>query len=112
MAKSDKKRNTVLIPSSKTSLLSIIVLTLLGGCTPDAGPDQADQAQKADLVLQDGAIYTMDPDRSWQEAVAIFDGRIIYVGCNLGVAAFVGPDTRVVNLKGNMVLPGLQDLAK
>jgi imidazolonepropionase-like amidohydrolase len=83
-------------------------LTLLGACSQ--GPVEAGQTQKADLVLQDGAIYTVNPDRSWQQAVAIRDGRIVYVGSDQGVVAFTGPETRVVDLRGRMVLPGLQDV--
>jgi predicted amidohydrolase YtcJ len=63
----------------------------------------------ADLVLKGTQIYTMDAARSWAQALAVRDGRIVYVGSDAGVAAFVGPDTRSLALKGRMVLPGFQD---
>lgn len=63
----------------------------------------------ADLVLRNGAIYTVDATRSWAEAVAVRDGRIAYVGSNAALGALVGPKTRVVDLRGRMVVPGMQD---
>lgn len=63
----------------------------------------------ADLVLSGGAVYTVDPARSWAQAVAVRAGRIAYVGTEAGVKAFTGPKTRVLKLNGRMVLPGFQD---
>ena len=63
----------------------------------------------SDLVLRHGAVYTMDAERSWAEAVAVRGGRIVYVGSDDGVLPFIGPGTEVVDLAGRMVLPGFHD---
>jgi predicted amidohydrolase YtcJ len=63
----------------------------------------------ADLVLRGGAVYTVNAARSWASAVAVRDGRIVYVGTDSVPAALVGPATEVVELAGAMVLPGFQD---
>lgn len=63
----------------------------------------------ADLVLRGGAVYTMDASRTWAEAVAVRGERLVYVGSDSGVAAFIGPLTVVKDLAGQMVLPGFQD---
>ncbi len=63
----------------------------------------------ADLVLDGAAVYTVDAARSWAEAVAVRDGRIVFVGTSSGARAFVGPKTRVLKLDGRMLLPGFQD---
>ena len=63
----------------------------------------------AELVLRNGAVYTVDAARRWAEAVAVRDGRIVYVGSDAGLGALVGAKTRVVDLRGRMVLPGLLD---
>ncbi len=65
--------------------------------------------QAADLVLRGGAVYAMDAVRSWAAAIAVRGERIVYVGPDGGVATYVGPKTRVVNLAGKMVLPAFQD---
>ncbi|MEK7798578.1 MAG: amidohydrolase, partial [Acidobacteriota bacterium] len=69
----------------------------------------APHARAADVVLRGGAVYTMDAVRSWAEAVAIRRDTIVYAGPDAGVAPYVGPRTKVVNLSGRMVLPAFQD---
>ena len=63
----------------------------------------------ADLILKNGAIYTVDVARSWAQAVVVRDGRIVYVGDDAGSDAFAGSGTKVVDLEGKMVLPGFVD---
>jgi len=81
-----------------------LALTLclgLAACEPKVPP--------ADLVLRNGRIYTLDDARTWAEALAVDDGRIVFVGPDAGVDAFVGPETRFVDLEGRMALPGFHD---
>ena len=82
------------------ALLLLIVLVAAGGV-------EADPA--ADLALEGGAVYTLDPGRPWAQAVAISQGRIVYVGDTKGLAAHVGPETRRIDLHGRMLLPGFHD---
>ncbi len=63
----------------------------------------------ADLVFQNGAVYTVDAARSWAQAVAVKDGRIAAVGTDGAVRELVGPGTEVIDLDGRMLLPGFQD---
>jgi hypothetical protein len=65
--------------------------------------------EKADLVLTGGAVYTVNPGQPWATAVAVRDGRIVYVGTDKGARPYTGPGTRVISLKGRMVLPGFID---
>jgi len=81
----------------------------LAGCGGKAGNADDAKAAPAELALTNSAVYTVDGARSWAQAVAIKDGRIIYVGTDRGAQAHIGPETRVVDLKGRMVLPGFQD---
>ncbi|HUA36236.1 MAG TPA: amidohydrolase [Candidatus Binataceae bacterium] len=64
----------------------------------------------ADLVLQNGKIYTVDSPRPWAEALAIRDGKIEFVGADSDVKSFVGPNTRVIDLKQRMAMPGINDV--
>jgi predicted amidohydrolase YtcJ len=67
-------------------------------------------AADADLILHGGKIVTVDPSFSIVEAVAVKDGRIVAVGTNAEVlTAERGPKTRLIDLKGQTVLPGLTD---
>ena len=77
---------------------------------PVTGPsDAAPTSQTADLILMNGAVFTMDANRSQVTAVAVQDGKIVFVGSDAGAEALRGSSTRVVDLQGQMVLPGLHD---
>lgn len=64
------------------------------------------QAVPADLVLRNGRIYTMTVP-PLAEAVAIRDGRVVAVGPNQAVDQLAGPRTKVIELEGRSVIPGL-----
>jgi predicted amidohydrolase YtcJ len=64
----------------------------------------------ADRVFKNGAIYTVDPNRSWARAVAVKQAEIIYVGGDPGADAVIGPHTEVIDLEGKMMLPGFHDV--
>jgi hypothetical protein len=81
----------------------------LGMAAALAGCGGVDKEKAADLALTGGKIYTVDSARSWAEAVAIKDGRIVFVGSSADAKDFIGDDTKVVDLKGRMVVPGFQD---
>ncbi len=85
--------------------ISAVALSMsLAAC---AGVGAAERA--ADTVYRNGRIYTVDANDSVQEALAVRDGRIVYVGGSAGVGAFTGKSTKVVDLGGRMLMPGLVD---
>lgn len=63
----------------------------------------------ADLVLTNGTIHTLNPDRPKAQAVAIIGNQIAVVGTNDEVMPFVGPDTRVIDLEGQAVYPSFKE---
>ena len=63
----------------------------------------------ADVILVSGRVYTMDPDRPRADAIAVRDGRILFVGATGHVTALAGPATKIVNLQERTVVPGLVD---
>lgn len=67
------------------------------------------QAPAADLILHGGKVVTVDRAFSLAEAVAVRDGRIAAVGSDEEVLRLRDETTRVVDLQGKMVLPGLID---
>lgn len=66
-------------------------------------------AENADLVLKNGAVYTLDASRTWAQCLAVKEGRLVYVGSNEGVEPWLGESTKVEDLYGAMVLPGFHD---
>lgn len=83
-------------------LAILIGAASLGACAPSDGP-------RADLVLKNGVIYTVDAGRRRAEAVAIKDGVFLYVGTNDAMDRYIGEKTKVTDLGGKLVLPGFID---
>src|SRR5258708_2292780 len=63
--------------------------------------------EKADLILTTGRISTLDPKNPEATNLAVKDGRII--GVDDAEEYQPGPDTKVIDLKGRRVIPGLND---
>jgi predicted amidohydrolase YtcJ len=63
----------------------------------------------ADLALVDGNIITMDSVQPSAEAVAIKKDMIVKVGTNKEISSWIGKDTKVIDLQGRTVVPGLID---
>jgi hypothetical protein len=66
-------------------------------------------AQGADTILVGGKIITEDAKATVREAVAIADGKILAVGSGAEIRKLAGPRTRIVELGGRTVIPGLID---
>jgi hypothetical protein len=88
--------------------LSDCVLTAWAGIAAAplavAAPDPA-----ADVVISDAKIYTVDKERSTAQALAVRDGKLVFVGTDTDARRWIGPNTRVERLGGKLVLPGLFD---
>ena len=63
----------------------------------------------ADLVLLHGRVLTVDASDSVAEALAVRDGRIVAVGPDVTIRAYVGRGTQVIDLHGRTATPGLID---
>ena len=69
----------------------------------------AAHAQTADTILVNGKILTIDAQSSIREAMAIRDGRIVSLGSSADIRKLGGPQSRVIDLQGRTVIPGLID---
>lgn len=80
-------------------LLLLLVVFVLAACRTSA----------PDLILAGGKVFTADDAKPWAEAIAIRGERIAAVGSNAEVRALAGPSTRVIELAGRVVVPGIND---
>ena len=82
-------------------IASVLLLVLM----PAPVPVQS----TADIVFKNGNVYTANDKSPKAQAVAVKEDKIVFVGTNAAAQKYVGPNTRVVDLKGNTVLPGFTD---
>jgi hypothetical protein len=103
------------MPEKLSVFLVFMVLCALAACDPqtDATPPAAKIVEPeggyADVVIRDTAVYTLNEEQPWADAVAIRDGRIVMVGGAQEAELWTGPDSRVIAQPGGLVLPGFQD---
>ena len=64
---------------------------------------------KADLVLVNARVYTVDDSRPNASAFAVRNGRIVFVGSDREARFLAGPRTRVIDAHGRTVIPGMVD---
>lgn len=83
-----------------------LVLGTVSGCGSGSSSNNT-----ADKVLKNGQIYTVDGDRNVVSAVAIKDGKFVFVGDENDeeLNSLIGQKTEVIDLNGAMVLPGMID---
>lgn len=78
---------------------------LLVACGSDPAPE-ASSGPKADMVLTNGNVLTVEADMPNAEAVAIVGDRIAAVGSSAEIAAWIGDSTEVIDLAGQTAMPG------
>src|SRR3712207_2511821 len=67
------------------------------------------RAQAPTLAVVNARVWTGDPRRPWADAVAASGDRLVAVGSGAEVRKLVTPDTRVVDARGMMLVPGFID---
>ncbi|MFL5358564.1 amidohydrolase [Archangium sp.] len=90
---------------------TVALAVMLTGCktTPASAAAAAQQQQPADLVVTNAKVFTVDEQRPRASAFAVKDGRFIAVGGDAEMAAYRGEKTRVIDARGHIVIPGLND---
>src|SRR5256886_13871329 len=84
----------------------IAALTVLWFClTPSFLPP----AEPADVVFVNANVYTVNEKQPRAEAIAVKGDRIVFVGSNANAKRFQGGGTRVIDLHGETVVPGMTD---
>jgi predicted amidohydrolase YtcJ len=66
-------------------------------------------ATTADLIITNGRVITMNAHQPQADAIAVAGGRILAVGSYDDVAAFRGPDTKLIDAQGKTVTPGINE---
>lgn len=85
-------------------LIALFLLVLSLGLAPVYQKTEA-----ADAVFKNGNVYTVNEKQPRAEAIAVKGGKIIFVGSNKDAARYEGSSTRVIDLNGNTVVPGMTD---
>lgn len=93
----------------RIAICVLLFLSLSSGITPSNAIKFSEPAVPADVVFKNGNIYTGNDRHPRAEAVAVKGDRFVFVGSNSDASKFTGTTTKVIDLHGATVLPGLTD---
>lgn len=99
----------------KKQASAALLCAALAACEPpssekNAAAEGAAAAPAVDTALINGTVHTMNPEQPTAQALAVRRGVITAVGDTAAVQALAGPDTEIIDLQGQAVLPGFHDL--
>ena len=96
------------MPRAMTSIVAfaLAITGLAFSARMSAGPGQQPAADAADLVLTNGKVVTVEDGEPNAQAVAVLGSRIVAVGSSAEIKKYVGAKTQVINLQGQLVIPG------
>ena len=92
----------------KASVL-LICMMITGSLSITAESATESVRTNSDQVFVNGAVYTMNQDMPWAEAIAITDGVVVAVGANSEISEYTGDATTINDLKGRMLMPAFHD---
>ncbi|MBR0778792.1 amidohydrolase [Bradyrhizobium diazoefficiens] len=92
----------------KSTTLAIVAMGMWFAWAANAGAQQPEPGAP-DLVLVNGKVLTLDDRSTVTEAVAVADGKIVATGSSASMKSLAGARTRVLDLSGKTVIPGLID---
>lgn len=84
---------------------AVLACTLAAACAAKS----PSTAAPADLVLEHGKVVTMDSATPQGQAVAITGDRVTAVGSDADIQKYVGSNTKVIDLHGNLAIPGFNE---
>ena len=94
---------TAELGKKSTGVALLATVLLMAAATQKDGPPQAT------LAIVNGRVWTADSIKPWAEAIAISGDRIIAVGSTSEIRNRVSPQTRVIDARGDMIVPGFID---
>ncbi len=90
---------------------AILLIVLTTSCDEKTESTNLDNTKltikTADLIVENAKIFTSNKQQPWAEALAVKNGKFIYVGDTSGIASYQSKTT--LDLKGQLIIPGMVD---
>ncbi|MCP4898151.1 MAG: amidohydrolase [bacterium] len=84
------------------ALVAALLSLAVGGCSTPS-------VEVAELVILNAKVATVDEDFTFQQALAVAEGKILAVGSDRNIELYIGESTEIFRLDGQLVTPGLVD---
>ena len=90
----------------KRSIINYFPAVILFFLSCNTASSNSGTKEVAELVLNNAKIYTVNKNQPEAEALAVKDGKIVFIGTNKDVKNYIGDKTEVIDCKGQFVMPG------
>lgn len=98
---------TSTVKSLASGLTAVALASGLSACVAQSSENDSRDYDR--LILTNGQIYTVNSQQPWAESVVVEGDTIIYVGSEQDAERYINDSSKVIDLKGKMVLPGIHD---
>lgn len=95
--------------NSQNFFITILAIFLIGCTALFLNIPASKAGEKAHYIFKNAAIYTVNEKQPWAEAIAVRANKILYVGRNKDMDAYIGDHTKIIDGTGKMILPGFID---
>lgn len=90
----------------KRSINNYLFAVILFFLSCNSATESTSTADAADMVINNAKVYTVNKSQPEAEAIAVKEGKIIFVGGNSDVKKYIGDKTELIDAKGQFVMPG------
>jgi predicted amidohydrolase YtcJ len=95
--------------TSRRTHFVVLLFWVFISAAPAFAQNSKSASNSADIIVIHGRIYTLDSKQPWAQALAIRGDKIMAVGNDAVIAKLRGPNTKVIDAAGQLVLPGFVD---
>jgi predicted amidohydrolase YtcJ len=95
--------------TSRRTHFAVLLFLVFISAAPAFAQNSKSASNSADIIVIHGRIYTLDSKQPWAQALAIRGDKIMAVGNDAVIAKLRGPNTKVIDAAGQLVLPGFVD---
>lgn len=97
------------ISFSRSALVLLVIAALNTAMFAQGTGAAASRGYKAEMVVLNANIHTMDPKQTRARAMAISEGKIVAIGSEAEVRELIGPNTQQIDAGGRLIIPGFND---
>lgn len=90
----------------KKSMISYLPAVILFFLSCNSATKSSDSSATAELVINNAKVYSVNKNQPEAEAVAVKNGKIVFIGSNKDVKNYISDSTEVIDAKGQFVMPG------
>ncbi len=87
-------------------MINFLPAVILFFLSCNSATKSSESSETAELVINNAKVYTVNKNQPEAEALAVKDGKIVFIGSNNDAKKYISDRTEVIDAKGQFVMPG------